>query len=37
MAALIGAYPYDVPPWMPQVLVQLVLSLFIFIFYDVPQ
>jgi len=23
MAALIGAYPYDVPPWMPEVLVQL--------------
>ena len=24
MAALIGAYPYDVPEWMPEVLVQLV-------------
>jgi len=23
MAALIGAYPYDVPSWMPEVLVQV--------------
>ena len=23
LAALVGAYPYDVPPWMPEVLVQL--------------
>jgi hypothetical protein len=24
LAALVGAYPYDVPSWMPEILVQLV-------------
>ena len=35
MAALKGAYPYDVPEWMPQVLVQLVCFFFCVFFYCV--